>query len=247
MKDREALRILSDRRGTMYDPQVVDAFFVLHGQGMVTTSGYSPVVSNVVPAPVHQPADGTGEGREDLDLQTFFTLGRAVSGLTSIPQLGEILWIHLQEHLPASVFVLYGYDGVNDTIVALYTAGDRTSEIDGTPISLGDRLSGWVAATAQTVMNSDARLDLADFAREHSKLRSALAVPIISNGRTAAVLTFYAEASNAFNDAHRRIVEAASRAIAVSMADLAPDVASQDDRSVASQNGARMSRNSKTL
>jgi hypothetical protein len=89
----------------------------------------------------------------------------------------------LQRHLPASVFVLYGYDAVNDTIVALYTAGDRTGEVDGTPIPLGDRLSGWVAATAQTVMNSDARLDLADLAWEHSPLRSALAVPIISNGR----------------------------------------------------------------
>jgi putative nucleotidyltransferase with HDIG domain len=247
MQDREALQILSDRRGTMYDAQVVDAFFKLHGHGLVTTSGYSPAVSTAVPAPVRHLAEGAGEGREDLDLQTFFALGRAVSGATSIPQLGEALWMHLSRHLPASVFVLYGYDEVNDTIVALYTAGDGAGAGDGTPIPLGDRLSGWVAATAQTVMNSDARLDLAEPAREHSPLRSALAVPIISNGRTAAVLSFYAETSNAFDDAHRRIVEAASRAVAGSMPDLAPDFAAQDQPWVESHNGTRVSRNSKPL
>ena len=123
--------------------------------------------------------------------------------------------------------MLYGYDGVNDTIVCLYTAGDGTRTVDGTPIPLGDRLSGWVAATAQTVKNSDARLDLDERAREHSMLRSALAVPILSNGRTAAVLSFYAVASNAFDDTHRRIVEAASRAVAGSMPDLAPHFAAE--------------------
>jgi GAF domain-containing protein len=244
MEDRDALQILSDRRGKMYDPQVVDAFFAMHGHGMVTQSGQSPAFANAVPAPVRQPPEGTGEGREDLVLQTFFALGCALSGATSIPQLGEILWSHLKKHLPASVFVLYGYDGVNDTIVALYTAGDGASGVDGTPIPLGERLSGWVAATVQTVMNSDARLDLDEPAREHSPLRSALAVPIVSNERTAAVLSFYAEASNAFDDAHRRIVEAASRAIAGSMPNLAPDFAAHgtDGRS---HNSTRVFRNSK--
>jgi putative nucleotidyltransferase with HDIG domain len=226
MEDRDALQILSDRRGNMYDPQAVDAFFALHGHGMVTRSMQSPAqppaLANAMPAPVRKPAAGVGEGRNDLDLQTFFTLGSALSGATCISELGEILWIHLRTHLPASVFVLYGYDVVSDTIVALYTAGDGTSAVDGTPIPLGDRLSGWVAATAQTVMNSDARLDLDEHAREHSPLRSALAVPILSNGRTAAVLSFYAEASNAFDDAHRRLVEAASRAVAGSRPDLVP-------------------------
>jgi len=147
--------------------------------------------------------------------------------VTSPSQLGEILWIHLRKHLPASAFVLYGYDGTNDTIVAVYSVGEGASGIDATPIPLGDRLSGWVAATAQTVMNSDARLDLDEPAREHSSLRSALAVPITSYGRTAGVLSFYAEAPNAFDDVHRRLVEAASRAVAGSLPNLAPDLAAK--------------------
>jgi putative nucleotidyltransferase with HDIG domain len=244
MEDRDALQIVIDRRGQMYDPQVVDAFFAMHGHGIGAASVHSPAFASAMPAAVRQPAEGAGEGREDLDLQTFFTLGRALSGATSISELGELLWMHLGKHLPATVFVLYCYDEVNDTIVPLYEAGDGADAGGGAPIPLGDRLSGWVAATAQTVMNSDARLDLDEDAREHSPLRSALAVPIVSNGRTAAVLTFYAEASNAFDEAHRRIVEAASRAVAGSLPGLATDFAAQgiDGRS---HNGTRVLQNSK--
>ena len=34
-------------------------------------------------------------------------------------------------------------------------------------------------------------------------------VPVVSNGRTAGVLTFYSTFPNAFNEDHRRLVEAA--------------------------------------
>jgi putative methionine-R-sulfoxide reductase with GAF domain len=213
MEDRDAFQILSDRRGNMYDPQVVDVFFALHGHGMATRSAQSPALAAAVPELVRPPLEHAEEGRVELDLQTFFNLGRALGGATSISQFGEILWIHLRQHLPASAFVLYGYDEASDTIVGVYTAGDQVRGVHATRIPLGERLSGWVAASAESVMNSDARLDLDEAERPGSPLRSALAVPITWNGRPAGVLTFYAETSNAFDEAHRRLVEAASKAI----------------------------------
>jgi GAF domain-containing protein len=222
MADGDALQIVSDRRGTMYDPRVVDAFFTMHGQEMVATSARPHALTTTAPEPAPQPLEHLDEGRDDRDLQAFFSLGRALSRATSNAQLGEVLWMHLRAHLPASVFVLYGYDGANDSIVAVHMAGASVSGVDGTPVPLGDRLSGWVAATGQTVMNSDARLDLAEAAREHSMLRSALAVPIIVDGRTAGVLSFYAELSNAFDDADRLLVEAVGRALASTAPNLTP-------------------------
>jgi len=216
MEDRDAFQILSDRKGKMYDPRVVDVFAAMHGEGMAATAAL-PARANTAPVSVPQPVERADDEREDADLQTFFNLGRALSRAASASQLGEILWSHLRTHLPPSTFVLYGYVEANDTIVAMHTAGDSAGEVEGTLMPLGDRLSGWVAATGQTVMNSDARLDLDEPLREQSPLRSALAVPVVSNGRTAGVLTFYAEASNAFGDDHRRIVEAAGRAVAGSV------------------------------
>jgi putative nucleotidyltransferase with HDIG domain len=217
MEDREALQILSDRRGKMYDPQVVDAFFVLHGKGMVSSSAPSqsqaPEVKPVTGDPL---LDLAVEQHGDLDLQTFFNLGRALSAPVAPAQLGEILWTHFRAHLPATAFVLYGYDPATDSIRAVYTTGEDVSSFGSTPVALGGRLSGWVAATGQTVMNSDARLDCEGPAADECALRSALAVCLGPKGRPIGVLSFYARKSNAFDETHLRLIEAVGRALAAS-------------------------------
>jgi putative nucleotidyltransferase with HDIG domain len=214
MEDRDALKILSDRRGNMYDPKVVDSFFALHGQGLIEAapSGDGPTLA--VPTSHHTPEpERAVERHEELELQTFFELGMSLTGTLSTDRLGELLWMHLRKHLPACAFALYVYDEASDAIVAAYVDGEEAGRIPVQPVALGERLSGWVAATGQTVMNSDARLDLDEPLREVSSLRSALAVRVSIQGRSAGVLSFYSDTSNAFGEAHRRLVEAASRAL----------------------------------
>jgi len=243
MEDRDALEIVSKRRGNMYDPGVVDAFLALQESGLIETPGLSAqptVVAAQVPVPAHQPSERTEQRREDLELQTFFNLGRALDGVMSMACLGEALWTHFKQHVPAAAFVLYAYEEASDTIAVVYKVGGEADRIGTSPIPLGERLSGWVAATGQTVMNSDARLDFEGPAPE-SPLRSALAVPIALGGRPVGVLSFYAEASNAFDDTHRRLVETAGKVVAASMigsldTPVAPSMA---------ENGTRVSQNSK--
>jgi putative methionine-R-sulfoxide reductase with GAF domain len=211
MEDREALQILSDRRGIMYDPAVVDAFFGLHGS--VGTPASEPSSASHGPSAILTPLRGGEEHHDDLDLQTLFEFGRALGGPISMSKLGEVVWRQFKTRLPASTFVLYEYDGAHDSIVAVYQAGHETVLVTTTPIRLGERLSGWVAATGQMVVNSDARLDLDESVRDRSALRSALAVPVISNGHPAGVISFYSTAANAFDDGHRRLVAAAAQAI----------------------------------
>ena len=81
--------------------------------------------------------------------------------------------------------------------------------------------SGKMAATGQAAVNSDARLDLDETVRDQSALRSALAVPVISKGRSAGVLSFYACEPNAFDDTHRRLIAAASLVLAPSLTEIA--------------------------
>ena len=217
MEDREALQILSDRRGTMYDPRVVDTFFTMHGSGIETVS--APPLPNQPHSALQAPLRA-GDDHRELDLQTFFDFGRALAAPASMAELGEIVWRQFKTRLPASTFVLYGYDHADDSIVAVYEAGVEGCPVRTTRIPLGERLSGWVAATGQTVVNSDARLDLDEAVRDQSPLRSALAVPVMSNGRSAGVLSFYACEPNAFDDAHRRLVAAASLALAPSLTEI---------------------------
>jgi GAF domain-containing protein len=81
-------------------------------------------------------------------------------------------------------------------------------------IPVGERLSGWVAATRRAIVNSDARLDMDPDLRETTTLRAALAVPVARDNQTLGVLAFYAEAADGFGETHRRLAEAAAYAAA---------------------------------
>jgi putative nucleotidyltransferase with HDIG domain len=242
MDDRDALQILRDRCGTMYDPDVVNAFFAVQGEASAAPLTPSPLGAQTVLPPDQTPREPAAESHEGLDLQAFFNLGRALSGPVSASQLGEILWTYVRSRFPATALVLYGYEESTDTIVPVYAAGDRAADIAATSIAVGERLSGWVAATGRTVMNSDARLDLDELTRDQSSLRSALAVAVLAKGRPAGVLSLYADAVNAFDERHKLIAEAASRVLSESAFDLGP-VAIPPDAYRKSRNGTHVSRN----
>jgi GAF domain-containing protein len=202
----------------MYDPKVIDTFLARHGDG------YALAVTAPAPAPAErhsalQAPLRTGEEQHELDLHTFFEFGRALGTPASMFELGEIVWAHFKGRVPATAFVLYAYDQADDSIVAVYDAFTDNCRVSTSRITLGERLSGWVAATGQVVVNSDARLDLDEAARDQSPLRSALAVPVMSDGRALAVLSFYAIEPNAFEDTHRRLLSAAGLTLAQTIAD----------------------------
>jgi len=235
LEDPEALQIISDRRGTMYDPRVVDTFFSVHGRAIETVSAPPPPSQphSALQAPLR-----AGDDDRELDLQTFFEFGKAIGTPGSMSDLGEIVWSLFKTRLPASTFVFYGYDRADDSIVAMYEAGVEGCSVRTTRVRLGERLSGWVAATGQSVVNSDARLDLDEGARDESPLRSALAVPIMTEGRAIGVLSFYACEPHAFDKAHEQLVAAASLAVAPSVMEI-----ESGPRIVGPQNSTHVLRN----
>jgi GAF domain-containing protein len=219
LDDHEAMKILTDRRASMYDPRVVDVFVELHA---ATSRDAEPAAATKPPtADPHRPqlSQTSVPARTALDLETFYDLGRALEVPASDSQIGGTLWAHLERHLPASAFVLFMYEEASDSLVARYQAGEPTLAADS-HVPLGQRLSGWVAAARQPIVNSDARLDLDEDVREESLLRSVLAVPVTRGERIVGVLAFYARSLDAFTDVHRRIAEAASYVSAESIARL---------------------------
>jgi diguanylate cyclase (GGDEF)-like protein len=107
------------------------------------------------------------------------------------------------------------YDDATDELVAEHTTGSGAALASAIRISLGQRLSGWVAANRQTILNSDPALDLGDFARTFNpRLRSCLSAPLIADDNLVGVLSLYSTQSMGFTEDHRRIIEAAARQVA---------------------------------
>ena len=169
LEHEAAVQILTERRGTMYDPRVVDAFLALHAAG-----------GRLPQAPQPEPL--------------IAMAGKPIAPAAPATSSAAV----------PSAFVLFAYDEASHALVATHDTGAGQL---GVRIPVGDRLSGWVAATGQPIVNSDARLDFDVDAQRDVAWRSALAVPVRSGGRVSAVLTFYAAEPNAFADSHRAIVQ----------------------------------------
>jgi putative nucleotidyltransferase with HDIG domain len=192
METHDALRIVRERRGNMYDPKVVDAFVLLHEEaapshqladarealptGTIDRAAVEAAPAAPAPARAESIPDRPLPQRfethaDDREIEAFFELGR-VAGRVSLCELGDTVWRVSRAHVPADAFIMYVYDEASDAIVSTCTRGE-TSEVHAT-IPLGERLSGWVAATRQTAINSDARLDFDGTARDGSSLRPQL-------------------------------------------------------------------------
>jgi diguanylate cyclase (GGDEF)-like protein/putative nucleotidyltransferase with HDIG domain len=223
LADREALRILAERRGQMYDPLIVDTFLRLHAEGgfrmstVTTESSFAAITGSALPANPMLP--NRASGLEDItasgeEMLALFELARGLSNRMGLSDVGDVIVKHLRRIVPASLFVFYLYDVEADELVSSYASGEHTDLVAGLRIPLGQRLTGWVGANKQTIRNSDPVLDLGEGARSVTpRPRSCLSTPLAVDDTLLGVLSLYASGCEAFSDDHQRIVEVIARQV----------------------------------
>jgi putative nucleotidyltransferase with HDIG domain len=222
LSDGEALKIIAERRGTMYDPLVVDTF--------------TKVYRSITPQPTDYTVSRTGiaaiaRGTGTLDTQSqsrlgdisasteemvlLYELARSLVAAQDLSETAEVIAKHLRRLIPATTSVFFVYDEQTDELYCAHAAGENSSHFSALRIATGQRLSGWVAANRQTIVNSDATLDLGEVARAlQPPLRSCLSTPLTVAKELVGVLTLYSTQANAFNDEHLRLIEAIARQVA---------------------------------
>jgi putative nucleotidyltransferase with HDIG domain len=222
LSEKEALRIVAERRGHMYDPLVVDTFIKLHAQGglrgeeVAEESSFVTFRSNSLPLYANMSdlsplEDITASGEEML---AFFDLGRSLGDASDLSQVGDILVRHLRRLVPSSSYALYLYEQEVAELVSSYASGEHSAVFTGLRIPLGQRLTGWVGAHKQSIRNSDPVLDLGDVARTIvPRLRSCLSTPLVVGQSLIGVLSLYSHDSGVFTEDHQRIVEVVGRHI----------------------------------
>lgn len=223
LSDKDALRILHQRRGTMYDPLVIDTFTRVYTElaPTVATTPSQPftaitdaaVTPRAQPVTKTQPLDDIAASSEEM--LTLFTLARELTGRMSVADIGDVLLKHLRRIVPSSLCVFFLHDEETTDLVATHVSGEITEIAQGLRIPLGQRLSGWVGANRQSIRNSDPVLDFGDAARTSSpRVRSCLSTPLIAGDRLVGVLSLYAKRQDAFTEDHQRLVEIVARQVA---------------------------------
>jgi len=144
----------------------------------------------------------------------LYELATSLTGRLDLADAADIISKHLRRLVPATTCVFFLFDAVADELVAAHAAGENSSHFSAIRIEMGQRLSGWVAAHRQTIVNSDPMLDLGEVARAlRPPLRSCLSTPLVSGRELIGVLTVYSTHRDAFTEDHRRIVEVVARQV----------------------------------
>ncbi len=230
MTDDAALAILRERSGRMYDPQVVAKFIEIYRDVVVTSDApeqrhvlaritrsrqarvAAPAASAVPPA---TPASAAASN----DVLAFVSIARLAAGeaaLSDVLSLASNLVSHI---VPSATGGWYVPDA-RGVVVAVDAFGPFAEMIRGSVVQVGERLTGWVAANKQAIVNSDAALDLDERVLNVApQLQSCLSVPLMAGDALSAVLTLYAPERDVFTDDLGRLIQMigphVSRAIAL--------------------------------
>ena len=219
LSDQEAVRILLQRRGSMYDPLIVDAFIASHHELVsVDSEEESRHADRFGRGFIEEPQSAAARPLENIaasseEMLLLYELAKTLTGVRP-EQAIDILYTHLRRMIPISACVFYRYNAVTDGLVATLAAGENAHTFLGINIPRGQRLSGWVAANKQTILNSDPVLDLGEMARiSKPRLRSCLSTPVVVADSLIGVLTVYSVHEDPFAEDHRRIFESVSRQV----------------------------------
>jgi hypothetical protein len=215
LTDQAAIDILLERRGRMYDPRVVDTFIAVYRSiDLPARTDQHQALEEISrsrqtrlapPSPVQPSAVAPYAGDE---LLAFVSLARLASGAGS---LGDVLALStrlVRQLTPEASGAWYILSEDADRLVALEAFGPAADGLEGLTIRMGERLTGWVAANRQPIVNSDAALDVGDRATSFDfSLRSCLSVPLLDGAKLAGVLTLYARDREAFSEDLGRLMQ----------------------------------------
>jgi putative nucleotidyltransferase with HDIG domain len=209
----EAFDILNERKGSMYDPLVVDAFIASYSEiGPLAIRAGQEARTILADA-------ASGETTADrLALQqisatasettVLATCAQRLAKSTSVSEALDIAAQALRQLTPATTWALYGYVAESDELVCEFATGDKQNLLTGLTIQVGERVTGWSAANRRTSVNSDASLDLSGIALLFTPpLRSVISVPLADDDRLHGVISGYSPRDEAFSDVHRYTVE----------------------------------------
>jgi putative nucleotidyltransferase with HDIG domain len=218
MSDEDALTIIRERRGTMYEPAVVDMFervcrdiapFTVKPQ-MLDAIQQINRAAIAAPEPVTQPPappiDGPGS------LRALANLARIVSGRPTATDVASMIWAHVRHVVPDASCAFFLPEPERDAVAVRFAAGVASAALQGLEIPVGDRLTGWVAGHRQPIVNSEAQLDLGGEAA-FVGVRFCMALPLVHEGHVAGVLSLYG--STAFSEEQAQTLQSVLPHLAV--------------------------------
>ncbi|MEX2271042.1 MAG: HD domain-containing phosphohydrolase [Vicinamibacterales bacterium] len=231
MSSEEAVAVLQERSGTMYEPRVVDTFVrLLAAEPADTHPAPGPAAFTLISETMQSDAARrvTSAGVVDpgllgIMLDAGVALGRRPH------DIGDLTHSAVSQLMPAMSTAIYLYDPATDSMTAEHVSGRYVSALKGMVIPFGQRVSGWVAAQRSSIRNSDAALDLGSLTMRLSPPpRTCLSAALQLDGVVVGAITIYSASAEPFTEYHAAIVDVLAPRIAAACAGRQEPAAGRD-------------------
>ena len=152
LSDADAIAILMERRGIMYDPLIVDTFVAAKDE-LAESIFISLAAPSNIEGLLKHPIAAIGIGSIPVASAT-----RGI-GQLELQQAIRTLLRAVESDLSTLLAVVYLKDSARDELIVADALGSHGDALIGTVLSLGTRVSGWVGANGRSILNTDARLE----------------------------------------------------------------------------------------
>ena len=196
----EAISVLVQRRGTMYDPLIVDKF--IEAQAKLSELAQSDqaeieaidTLATKLRIVAEAPSLTVVEPNDQLPLKALNILKsiRPSPNGISIDDFGGVVSRQLAKLAGFKAIALYCLTDNEQAIKCRYADKPLTELVDAPEIPLGERLSGWVAAHRTPIWNSDATLDLPADVAKRADISLGSSIPLLDGQSLVGTITFYA-------------------------------------------------------
>jgi putative nucleotidyltransferase with HDIG domain len=217
MTEEAALGILRERSGKMYDPAVVDMFIkvfrdipVASHDAAETTEVMQRIAQSKheAPAPVVEAPAVPSTFAASSNLLACVSLARVAGGEGSLADVLALSSNLVNDILPAATGAWFVPDQARDQLVVADAFGPAAAILAGFSVDVGDRLTGWVAASRQPILNSDASLDLGGRQEGNEpRLLTCMSVPLVAGETLVGVLSLYSAEAEGFNEDRGRLIQ----------------------------------------
>lgn len=219
----DAFRIIAERKGKMYDPLAVDTFVELEPTVALPSEldPRHPGIEQLARAAATEHtryAITLPDISADLTPRQATTLDALLAMCRSSASTDNNIRAVVETTrtiVPADLCAVFENEPHGLEVACVRACGLDADRLEGLRIPIGHKLTGWVAATQESIQNSDPVLDL-----EHLKPRLALdyksciAAAIVHDGDTLGAISAYSIYENAFGTTHRLALEYLTRSVA---------------------------------
>jgi len=160
------------------------------------------------PVPVLEPAAAPSSFAASSNLLACVSLARVAGGEGRLADVLALSSNLVNDILPTATGAWFVPEQSRDQLVVADAFGPAAHALSGFSVDVGDRLTGWVAASRQPIVNSDASLDLGT--RQDAitpPLLTCMSVPLMVGETLVGVLSLYSSEAEGFNDDRGRLIQ----------------------------------------